>query len=70
MIMKTAITSNGEDMSFYDELLKKGLSEIKRSFQQRNTRNLFAGRSGTLVNFQEDLFESSNFKLITWLVVK
>ena len=64
------VTNNGEDMTFYDELLKKGLAEIKRNFQQRNTGNLFAGRSGTLVNFQEDLFESSNFKLITWLIVK
>lgn len=64
------VTNDGEDMSFYDELMKKGLAEIKRNFQQRNTGNLFAGRSGTLVGFQEDLFESSNFKLITWLVIK
>ena len=64
------ITNDGEDMSFYDELLKNGLAEIKRNFQQRNTGNLFAGRSGTLVGFQDDLFESSNFKLITWLVIK
>lgn len=63
-------TNDGEDMTFYDGLLKQALSEIKRNFQQRNTGNLFAGRSGTLLNFQEDLFESSNFKLITWLVVK
>ena len=63
-------TGDGENMTFYDELLKKGLSEIKRNFQQRNTGNLFAGRSGTLLNFHEDLFESSNFKLITWLIIK
>lgn len=64
------ITNDGEDMSFYDELLKKGLAEIKRNFQQRNTGNLFAGRSGILVGFQDDLFESSNFKLVIWLIVK
>jgi hypothetical protein len=62
--------NDGENMSFYNELLKMALSEIKRNFQQRNTGNLFAGRSGTLVNFQDDFFESSNFKLVTWLVVK
>lgn len=63
-------TSDGEDMSYYDNLLKQALSEIKRNFQQRNTGNLFAGRSGTLVSYNDDLFESSNFKLITWLVIK
>jgi ERCC4-related helicase len=63
-------TKDGEDMTFYDGLLKQALSEVKRNFQQRNTGNLFAGRSGTLLNFKEDLFESSNFKLITWLIVK
>ena len=63
-------TKDGEDMTFYDDLLKQALSEIKRNFQQRNTGNLFTGRGGTLLNFQEDLFESSNFKLVTWLVVK
>jgi len=63
-------TNDGENMSFYDGLLQTALSEIKQNFQQRNTGNLFAGRSGALVNYQEDLFESSNFKLITWLVIK
>ena len=63
-------TKDGKDMTFYDDLLNQALSEIKRNFQQRNTGNLFAGRSGTLLNFKEDLFESSNFKLITWLVIK
>lgn len=63
-------TDNGENMSFYDGLLKTALTEIKQNFQQRNSGNLFAGRSGTLVNFQDDLFESSNFRLITWLVIK
>jgi len=63
-------TKDGENMSFYDGLLKTALMEIKQNFQQRNTGNLFAGRSGALVNYQDDLFESSNFKLITWLVIK
>lgn len=63
-------TKDGEDMSFYNDLLLKALSEIKRNFQQKNTGNLFSGRSGSLLNFNEDLFESSNFKLITWLVIK
>lgn len=63
-------TKNGEDMSVYDELLKKALLEIKSNFQSRNESNLFAGRSGALVSTQDDLFESSNFKLITWLVIR
>jgi hypothetical protein len=63
-------TNEGANMAFYDELLNQALSEIKRNFQQRNTSNLFSGRSGTLLNFQEDKFDSSNFKLITWLIIK
>lgn len=63
-------TKDGEDMSFYDNLLKQALSEVKQNFQKRNTANLFSGRSGTLVSYNDDLFESSNFKLITWLIVK
>lgn len=63
-------TNNGEDMTVYDNLLNQALVEIKRNFQQRNTGNLFSGRSGTLLNFQEDKFDSSNFKLVTWLIIK
>ncbi len=63
-------TKNGEDMNFYDELLKSALLDIKNNFKQKNAGNLFAGRSGTLVDSNKDLFESSNFRLITWLIIK
>jgi SNF2 family DNA or RNA helicase len=65
-----AETNNGEDMSAYDELLKSALSEVKKNFQKRNESNLFTGRGGTLVSTHEETFESSNFRLITWLIVK
>lgn len=63
-------TKNGEDMSKYDGMLKSAIAEIKKNFQQRNEANLFAGRGGTLVDAKDDFFESSNFRLITWLVVR
>lgn len=61
---------DGEDMTFYNELLNKSLEEVKSNFQRRNAGNLFSGRGGSLLNFQEQVFDSSNFKLITWLIVK
>jgi superfamily II DNA or RNA helicase len=63
-------TKNGENMSTYDELLKSALSEVKKNFKSRNESNLFTGRGGTLVGSHEDSFESENFRLITWLVVR
>lgn len=63
-------TQDGEDMTFYNSLLSKSLEEIKNNFQRRNAGNLFSGRGGSLLNFQENIFDLSNFKLITWLIVK
>jgi len=56
-------------MTFYNELLNKSLEEVKSNFQRRNVGNLFSGRGGGLLDFQEKIFDSSNFKLITRLIV-
>ena len=63
-------TGDGEDMSFYNELLKKSLDEVKTNFQRRNAGNLFSGRGGSLLSFQDTDFDLSNFKLITWLIIE
>lgn len=63
-------TRNGEDMSRYNGLLEKALTDIGRAFVNRNEGNLFTGRSGTLVPTGDRLFELANFQLVTWLVIK
>ena len=63
-------TDNGENMSEFNELLKIALNDIKKDFSQANAANIFSGRSGKLVNANDDLFETSNFRLVTWLIVR
>lgn len=63
-------TDNGENMSEFNELLKIALNDIKKNFSQANAANIFSGRSGQLVNANDDLFETSNFRLVTWLIVR
>lgn len=63
-------TGNGEDMTRYDGLLENALSEIKQSFAKKNEANLFTGRGGSLVASDDETFNSDNFKLITWLVIR
>lgn len=63
-------TDNGKNMSEFNELLKIALNDIKKNFSQANAANIFSGRSGQLVNANDDLFETSNFRLVTWLIVR
>ncbi len=63
-------TRDGKDMSRYDDLLEKAMTDIGRAFASRNEGNLFAGRGGTLLPAGERLWEPANFQLITWLVIK
>ena len=56
--------------SEFNELLKIALNDIKKNFSQANAANIFSGRSGQLVNANDDLFETSNFRLVTWLIVR
>jgi len=63
-------TGNGADMTRYDELLKKALASVVRTFRRRTASGLQAGRDFVIPNKREQASEASDFELITWLVIK
>ena len=64
-------TCEGADMSHYDELVKKAVTEIRGRFSQRNLRQgLQGGREGKLVGSARQVEGVDSFDLITWLVIK
>ena len=62
-------TKNGEDMTAYNDLLKKTVTAIESTFRKRTASKLLEGRSAILPGIQEQVTEQTDFDLITWLVV-
>ncbi|MBI3734119.1 MAG: ATP-dependent helicase [Chloroflexi bacterium] len=62
-------TQNGADMSAYDALLRKAVTAITKTFRKRNLNALQAGRGGVLAPRSQQVTETSDFELVTWLVV-
>ncbi len=63
-------TGSGNDMSRYSELLSRAVDSIARTFQRRVIRHLQSGRDGVLVDQGKQVSETSDFELVTWLVIK
>jgi hypothetical protein len=63
-------THNGQDMSQYTALLDQAVAAIAAQFAKKNAANLFAGRSGKLLDASKAVKASADFELITWLVIK
>jgi SNF2 family DNA or RNA helicase len=63
-------TKNGSDMGLYSELLQKAVESIVHTFKKRALTGLLSGRSGVLVEANKQVTSTSNFQLITWLVIK
>lgn len=63
-------TQNGEEMSQYSDLLEKSITAIAAQFTRKSTGNLFAGRGGKLTDNTKQIKHTSDFELITWLVIK
>lgn len=63
-------TDHGHDMSHYSDLLDKAVAAIAAQFGRKNTCNLFSGRGGKLLNSQGAVKITTDFDLITWLVIK
>ena len=65
-------TQNGEDMGDYNRLLEAVIAHITRSHKKTQTQNL--GRVGTrgfrLTAPSETPKDSSDFELVTWLIIK
>jgi hypothetical protein len=63
-------TGNGQDMSRYSGLLEKTVAAIAAQFGRKNAGNLFSGRGGKLLDANQTVKATTDFDLITWLVIK
>ena len=63
-------TKDGNDMTRYSDLLDKAVASIAGTFRQRNAANLVNGRGGKLVSSQKQVTSTTDFDLITWLVIR
>jgi SNF2 family DNA or RNA helicase len=63
-------TTHGQDMSRYSDLLDKTVAAIAAQFGRKNAGNLFTGRGGKLLGSNNIIKTSTDFELITWLVIK
>jgi len=63
-------TDHGQNMSRYSALLDKAVAAIAAQFGRKNAGNLFSGRGGKLLNNQSTIKATTDFDLITWLVIK
>jgi len=63
-------TNNGSNMSHYNELLKKSVDAIVSAFKKKTLHHLLSGRNAILPDQQSQVSETTDFELITWLVIK
>jgi SNF2 family DNA or RNA helicase len=63
-------TAHGQDMSRYSGLLDKAVAAIAAQFGRKNAGKLFSGRGGKLLGSHSAIKTSTDFDLITWLVIK
>jgi len=57
-------------MTLYNKLLQAAVDSIARTFQKRVAAGLQSGRDFVIPNQSEQARETTDFELITWLVVK
>ncbi len=63
-------TNQGAEMSQYDALLKVAVSAIVGTFKTRSLSQLQSSRSAVLIDAKQQVQETTDFELITWLVIK
>jgi hypothetical protein len=63
-------TDHGQDMKRYSALLDKAVAAIAAQFGRKNASNLFTSRGGKLLSSQIAIKNTTDFDLITWLVIK
>ena len=63
-------TNNGADMNLYNKLLAAAVDSIARTFQKRVAAGLQTGRDFVIPDQHEQARETTDFELITWLVIK
>ena len=63
-------TRDGADMSGYDKLLRKAVRSISHTYEKRALGSLRSGRGGVLPLESEQVGDTTDFELVTWLVIK
>ena len=63
-------TNDGRDMDAYSSLLKKAVRSVAHTFRKRTAAGLQAGRDFVIPDQNQQANDSSDFELITWLVIK
>ena len=63
-------THNGADMSGYDKLLQEAVRSISHTYEKRAFSSLRSGRGGVLPLESEQVSGTTDFELVTWLVIK
>ncbi len=63
-------TNNGSNMKEYSNMLGKSVDAIVNTFRKKVMNHLFSGRNAILPNQQSQVSETTDFELITWLVIK
>ncbi|MCI0541323.1 MAG: ATP-dependent helicase, partial [Verrucomicrobiales bacterium] len=63
-------TNNGADMKLYNKLLDAAVHSIAKTFQKRIAAGLQSGRDFVIPDQNEQARETTDFELITWLVIK
>ncbi|MFC1460970.1 helicase-related protein, partial [Verrucomicrobiota bacterium] len=63
-------TESGAKMDKYSDLLAKAVNAIVRTFQKRAAAGLQSGRDFVIPDKKEQATESSDFELVTWLIIE
>ena len=63
-------TANGADMAQYDKLLREVVRSISYTYEKRAFGSLRSGRGGVLPLESEQVGDTTDFELVTWLVIK
>ena len=63
-------TKDGSDMTHYSELLRKAVDSIANTFKKRVVTSLLSSRGGLLTDSTKQISETTDFDLITWLIIK
>ena len=63
-------TQNGTDMSRYDALLNKVVESIASIFRKRVATTLLTNRNAVIPDRRDQADESTDFELVTWLVIE
>lgn len=63
-------TANGSNMLQYNELLQKAVASIAQTFRKRVVSSLLTSRGGVIADSDKQVSATTDFELITWLVIK